>query len=122
MVQGYIIAEGIRLGSWLGKLNLRLVNIERVQTQNAGPDQPKVWTLIHFESPEDPGRLASALSEALDDNPSRWYTDFETDSEKFVIFPKRVFRYPIGNRARLEEARAYARSIGIPQSQVDFEG
>jgi hypothetical protein len=121
MVRGYIIVEGIRPGSWLENLNLSLVRIERSRFRNPGPDQPKVWTTVHFETSEDPERLATALSEALDDNPSRWYTDFATDREKFVIFPKRVFRYPIGDQARRAEAQEYARSIGIPQWQVDWE-
>jgi len=121
MVRGYIIVEGIRLGSWLENLKLSLIRIERSEFRNPGPDQPAVWTTVHFESSEYPERLATALSEALDDNPSRWYTDFATDLEKFVIFPKRVFRYPIGDLARRAEAQEYARSIGVPQWQVDWE-
>jgi hypothetical protein len=121
VIRGYIIVEGIRTGSWMENLKLTLIRIERSPFRNPGPDQPKVWTTVHFETTEDPERLATALSEALDDNPSRWYTDFATDREKFVIFPKRIFRYRIGDKNRRAEAQEYARSIGIPQWQVDWE-
>jgi hypothetical protein len=122
VIRGYVIVEGIRPGSWLENLKLSLVRIERSRSRNPGPDQPAVWTTVYFETTEDPVRLAHALAEALDDSPSRWYTDFATDLERFVIFPKRVFRYPIGDQTRRAEAQEYARSIGVPQWQVDWEG
>lgn len=121
MIRGYLIGESMRPGSRLEKLKATLVDVERHPVKNAVPNQPNVWTVVHFDSADEPERLAASLAEVLDDAPSHWYTDFKAGDEKFVIFPKRVFRYRIGDRARREEAQDYARSIGIPPRQVDWE-
>ena len=39
----------------------------------------------------------------------------------YVVFARRVFRYPLGVAARREEVEAYARSLGVPESQLDWE-
>ena len=54
--------------------------------------------MIHFEFPEDQAEsVANALAGVLD-TPG-WYTNFDTDQDKIVIFPGRVFRelqpYPL---------------------------
>ena len=121
MVQGYVIAESLRPGARLGGLKATLVDIERRAARNAAGDQPKTWTFIRFESSDAPERLAAALAEVLDDAPARWYTDFRSGDERFVVFPKRVFRYRLGDRAGRAEAQEYARSIGVPSRQVDWD-
>jgi hypothetical protein len=48
-----------------------------------------------------------------------WYCDFRTDSETFVVFANRVFCYPRGDPAGRAEAAAYARSVGVPEPQLE---
>jgi hypothetical protein len=37
-----------------------------------------------------------------------------------VVFAGKVFRYPRGNSAGRAEAQEYARSMGIPEAQLDW--
>jgi hypothetical protein len=118
-IRTYLIAESIRPGSTLEGLRLNLIKVSRRPQGNASAEQPTVWTLIEFEAAEPPDRLATELSKVLD-SPG-WYTDFAWRDEKFVIFPNRVFRYARGDRARHQEAADYARSMGVPPQQADWE-
>jgi hypothetical protein len=122
LVKGYILAESIRPGARLEGLNLRLTKVERYHVSDAAPDQPQTWTTIEFETGEDPERLAQALAAILDDEPSRWYTDFAADEMKYVIFPGRIFRHSRDDGAGRAEAKEYARTLGIPEGQIDWEG
>jgi len=116
---GYIIAESIRSGSQLEGCAFTLTRIERFTVDNATDDQPAVWTMIHFEFPEDQAAsVADALADVLD-KPG-WYTNFDTHEDEIVIFPGRVFRYPRGDQGSRAEAEAYARTIGIPGRQLDW--
>jgi hypothetical protein len=81
----YIIAESMRPGARLDRFHLTPARIER---------------------------LADALADVLDER--GWYTDFELDGDKVVIFPHRIVRYRRGDRAARAEAEAYRRSLGIP--------
>jgi len=118
-IRTYLIAESMRPGATLENLQLNLLKISRRPQGNASAKQPKVWTLIEFESEDEPDRLAAELSKVLD-SPG-WYTDFAWNDEKFVIFPNRVFRYPRGDRVHHEEAASYALSVGVPIRQADWE-
>jgi hypothetical protein len=116
---GYIIAESIRPGSRLEGFALTLTRVERYSVDTATDDQPAAWTMIHFEFPEDQaGSVADALADVLD-KPG-WYTNFDTDEDEIVIFPGRVFRYPRGDQGSRAEAEAYARTVGIPATQLDW--
>jgi hypothetical protein len=46
--------------------------------------------------------------------------DGETKDAKFVVFPGRFFRYIPGDTLTKDAARTYGRSIGIPDSQLDW--
>jgi len=121
MIRGYIIAESIKPGAVLEGLSLTLTKISRSLSDNASSDQPRAWTLIEFTTTEDPARLAEALAAVLDDHPSRWYTHFAAGTEMFVVFPKRVFRYQKGDAGGRRRAQDYARSIGVPDVQLDWD-
>jgi hypothetical protein len=41
-------------------------------------------------------------------------------TESFIVFPGRGFRYRRGESSGRAEAEAYARSVGIPESQLDW--
>jgi hypothetical protein len=121
MIQAYIIAESMKPGSSLEGISMTLTRISRALSGNASADQPRAWTFIEFETMESPDRLADALAAVLDDNPSRWYAHFVARDEMFVAFPKRVFRYQLGDATGRRKAQDYGRSIGIPASQLDWE-
>ena len=53
-------------------------------------------------------------------HPGGWYCDFRSPSETFVVFAGRVLRYPRGEKDGRAEAEAYARSGGVPESQLDW--
>lgn len=111
----------MRPGSSLADLRATLLTVERHSVSNAAPAQPKVWTVVTFETALEPDSLASKLSEILDDQPALWYTHFRAGGEMFVVFPRKVFRYRVGDRAGKTSAQQYARSIGVPGNQVDWD-
>ena len=49
-----------------------------------------------------------------------WYCDFRSDTETFVVFADRVFRYPRGGAEGRAQAAGYARTIGVPEAQIDW--
>jgi len=115
MIRGYVIAESIRPGSTLKGIPMTLTKVSRKAQLNASADQPRIWTLIEFETTAKAARLANALAALLDDKPSVWYSDFNDGDEKFVVFPKRVFRYRRGDALARRKAQSYAQSLGVPQ-------
>jgi hypothetical protein len=79
------------------------------------------WTLLDFQAPEaDAERLAAALAGCLEPT-GGWYVNYNTTAEAFVVFADRVFRYPRGDAAARSEVQAYARSVGVPEEQLDWE-
>lgn len=120
MIAGYVLAESIRPGARLEGVPLTLTRIERYPVKNATPDQPSVWTTIEFEfAEEEAERVADALAKVLDEH-GGWYTDFAAGGERFVIFAHRIFRYAAGDKTVRAEAEAYGRSVGVPDSQLDW--
>ncbi len=82
--------------------------------------QPRDWTFIEFSLPADAVEpFALALSRALRKE-GGWYCDFHSDSEVVVVFCDRIFRYPKGDRNRREAVEDYARSVGVPEAQLDW--
>jgi hypothetical protein len=122
MIRGTLIAESIKPGSSLKGIPIGVTEISRNIARNASADQPRIWTLIKFETTEKAERLADALAEVLDDKPSVWYCDFTDGDERFVVYPKRVFRYRRGDALGRREAWGYGQSLGVPPSQLDWEG
>jgi hypothetical protein len=118
MLHGAIVAESLRLGSVVEGVPLVVRKLER--TDAGLEEQPPQWTLLWFEADEaDADRLAEALADALEAN-GGWYADFHSDSEVTVVFAGRVFRYPCGNEAERAKVADYARSIGVPEEQLDW--
>jgi hypothetical protein len=84
-------------------------------------DGPPTWTFLEFEADlEHAESLAAAIEQALD-GAAPWYASFKSRSEMFVVFGGRRFRYALGDQAAKTEAEEYARSIGVPESQLDWE-
>ena len=111
----------MRPGSSLADLDASLVKVDRHTVSDAAANQPRAWTVVTFQTSLEPDKLAARFSEILDDQPAVWYTHFRAGEEMFVIFPHRVFRYRAGDRAGKMQAQDYARSIGVPARQVDWD-
>lgn len=118
MQRGVIVAESLRLDAVIEGVPLVVRKLERVA---AGLDeQPPHWTLIWFEAADaDRDRLADALSAALERR-NGWYADFHSDTEVTVVFAGRIFRYRRGDMVGRAEVEEYARSVGVPEPQLDW--
>ena len=121
MLSGRILAESLRVGCELRVRDLRLVRVDRLDVSaGAAPYQPGVWTLLDVEGPDDVADdLAAALSEGLVDG-GGWYADFRVGADHVIVFPGRVFRYAVGDRAGREAAVEYGKSAGVPAHQLDW--
>jgi hypothetical protein len=116
---GCLIGESLRTGASLDRL-LTISKIARSESGEVDAGQPVLWTFIEFEAPaEEADVLAHELSQVLEPSLG-WYCDFRTDDETFVVFANRVFRYPRGDATARAEAESYARSVGVPESQLDW--
>lgn len=119
-VSGGLIAESLRIGKPLEGVVLSVEKISRADVGDVTVGQPLTWTFIDFQAPlEDADELAAALSAALDPNVG-WYCDFRSEQETFVVFADRVFRYQRGDPEPRAEVEGYARSVGVPEAQLDW--
>jgi hypothetical protein len=117
---GTLIVESLRIGVVLDDLDLTVRKISRADVGDVSAGQPLTWTFLEFEAPEEvAARLAEALSKALDPT-GGWYCDFRTTDETFVVFGGRVFHYPRCDRTQRSAAEEHARSVGVPESQIDW--
>jgi len=120
MLRGRIVAESLRAGCDLQVRDLRLARVDRQDvTEGAASYQPKVWTLLEVEGPDDvAGELASALTGALAEG--GWYAGFRVGADHVVVFPGLAFRYAVGDQAGRAEAVEYGKSAGVPAHQLDW--
>lgn len=116
---GTLLAESLRKRRALDAVPLTVRRIFRADDGDPSAGQPVTWTFLEFEVPDDEAdALASALADSLEPGP--WYCDFRSDTETFVVFADRVFRYPRRDRSAREEAESHARSVGVPEAQIDW--
>ena len=119
-VQGSLIGESLRVGAALEGVPLTVRKVSRADCGDEQAGQPRQWTFIDFEAPDTAAdSLAQALSGALDESLG-WYCDFRSADETFVVFARRVFRYARGDRVARAAAEDYARSVGVPEPQLDW--
>ena len=120
VIEGVLIAESLRTGTRLEDVALTVRAIARADDGDTDAGQPLTWTFIEFEAQlEEAERLAAALSRSLDRRLG-WYCDFRSATETFVVFAERVFRYRRGDKDGRSNAEAHARSMGVPESQLDW--
>jgi len=120
VITGVVIAESLQSGARLEGVTLTVRRIARDDAGDTDAGQPLTWTFIECEAPLDEAlELAAALSRALDKRIG-WYCDFRSPTETFVVFAERVFRYPRGDKGERSKAEAHARSMGVPESQLDW--
>jgi hypothetical protein len=119
MLTGVLIGESLRTGAKLSGLPLRLACVTAVEPAAPAPGQPERWTVLEFEAGEETAAdLAVALARCLDAGP--WFANFTTDEEAFVVFADRVFRYQRDDRFGRARAVQYARTVGVPETQLDW--
>lgn len=118
MVNGAVIMESLHPGVVFDDSQICLRRLSRLAVSDATPQQPDVWTLVEFSSPLEPRVLASLFAAALA-GPG-WYVNFDTDDQTFVVFPGRVFHYRHGDEKGRDEVMGYARTVGVPDSQLDW--
>jgi hypothetical protein len=100
---------------------MRVHALTRFVAPDEPVDGPPTWTFLEFEADlEHAEQLALAFEAALDSS-APWYASFKSRTEMFVVFGGRRFRYALGDEAAKAEAERYARSIGVPESQIDWE-
>jgi len=120
VLRGGLIAESLRVGAVLSGVDLTVRRVSRADVGDVDAGQPRTWTFIDFEAvADDAEKLAEALSAALEKR-GGWYCDFRTDDDTFVVFNGRVFRYPRGDAEGRATAADYARSVGVPEPQLDW--
>lgn len=119
-VTGTLIGESLRVGHVLEGLPLSIEKISRADVGEPAAGQPRTWTIIEFAIPDHlTDALAQALGRALEPQLG-WYCDFRSTDETFIVFADRIFRYPRGDQTARSEAEAYARSMGVPENELDW--
>ena len=118
---GGLVAESLRVGVAIEGVQLRVTKISRAAWGDVDAGQPPVWTLIEFDAADDgvADELAHALAQSLEPT-GGWYCDFHSPDETFVVFANIVFKYPRGDRDGRAAAEDHARSVGVPESQLDW--
>jgi hypothetical protein len=121
VLEGVLIAESLRLGTELAGVQLHITKLARMEVNNAAAEQPQQWTLLDFAAEEtDAERLAGQLAACLAPT-GGWDVNYNTTTEAFVVFADKVFRYPRKQAEGRRQAQDYARSIGIPEPQLDWQ-
>jgi hypothetical protein len=121
MLKGVVIAESLPPGAKLEGVPLTVTGLYRVAVTDATKDQPPVWTIIYFEARDQDADTLTERFAAQLGSPG-WYLDFHSETEVFVVFPDKVFRYRRGDGAARAEAVAHARRAGVPDTQLWGEG
>jgi hypothetical protein len=120
MAHGTLIVESLRLGQALNGVHLDVTEIRRQPVGEVPPSQPSIWTFIEFDvGDDDAGAVADVIAASLD-TVGGWYCDLHTAHDTLVAFPGIVHRYRAGDDAGRREAADHARSLGIPEPQIDW--
>lgn len=122
MLCGRLIVESLRIDADFDPPGVRLTRLRRIDVSGSvGAGQPTVWTLLDFAAADERAEDVAAALAAVLLHEGGWYADFRTDGERHVVFAGRSFRYAEGDAAGRDEAVAYGRSVGVPESQLDWD-
>ena len=118
-LRGTMIMESLLSGVVLEGVELHVTRIARGDVGDVDAGQPLAWTVIDFEAAEaDAERLTRWCQDSLRDG--TWYCDLRSDSETFVVFSGRTFRYERNDVAGRDAVVSFGRARGIPESQLDW--
>ena len=116
MFRGLLLRESLKDEGVLD--SVKVTKTEVWDVQNAEGGQPERWTAISFEGESDQADVvAEAMGQAIK---PEWYANFSTETHVYVMFEDRVFKYVKGDAAVRAKVEAYAISVGIPETQVDW--
>jgi hypothetical protein len=117
--RGVLLGESLERGAVIDA-PLTVHRISRAAVGDPGAGEPREWTIIEFSiATAQANALVSTLSKTLR-AAGGWYCDFHSDAEVVVVFRERVFRYRSGDRPARAEVERYARTMGVPESQLDW--
>ncbi len=97
-----------------------LLRVHKIELWDAG-GTPKYWTALFFSS--DSGDFPRLIAKALRDDSDkgdRWFVDFKTVHEKYIVFRERILKYRIGNQAEKERVCDACRELGISDEQMHW--
>jgi hypothetical protein len=115
---GLLLQECLADRSILDRLTV--TRVETWEVGEAGLPGPPIWTATHFEgNVVEAEEIANAISAAM--MKSYWYANIHCPEDEIVIFADKVFRYPRGDAEARRAPEDYARAIGVPDHQIDWE-
>lgn len=115
--KGLLLKESLKNEDILNEIEI--TKIDTWNVSNTADYQPKVWTAIYFEGE---GEKADEMAEKFSDSlKPKWYANFSVGDKVYVIYPGKVFKYDKGDIQKKKEAEDYGKSLGIPESQLDWE-
>ena len=99
---------------------IRGIKAERWEVENSAGSRPRIWTAIRFEGDaSNADMIAERLSRSL--SPHRWCGRISTGKRVYVVFPDKVYKYRPGDVQSRKAAQEHARSLGIPERQLDWD-
>lgn len=116
--RGLLIKESLTDQSVLDQLTITKEEVWDVE--NVAADQPSHWHAVWFEGPiAFADTIATKLAQSLKSNPA-WYTNFTANQTVYVIFPNKVMTNTKGNHSQRNDVETYARTLSIPENQLDW--
>ena len=120
MINGAIILESLSEDARIGDMGLVVRELYRFRPDVTARGLPAVWSVVEFEGPDSCAeQLAEALAAALNDQHG-WYVEFRSQTDTFIVFRGKHFRYPRGDEQGRAEAVQYGRTVGVPEPQLDW--
>jgi hypothetical protein len=119
MIKGTLIAESLQVGATLADVSLAVREVRRYDVGAVPAYQPTVWTALEFEAADGDGEALARAFAGVMAEPG-WYVNFSSDTETFVVYRARVFRYPRGDTAGRAQAQSHGRAAGVPEAQLDW--
>jgi len=118
---GVLLGESLRVGAVLDATMLDVTRCWRAAAGDTNAGQPSLWTFIEFDlQPGDADAFAASLETALAAS-GGWYCSFGSHEDMRVVFAGRQFRYRRGDASARHAVEDYARGVGVPESQLDWE-
>jgi GNAT superfamily N-acetyltransferase len=113
---GSLVLESLRTTDVLGRLEVVSRRSVAVRSTSA---EPRTWTIVGFElGTAEPDAVAADLQASL--RPGPWYVDFQHSGRVYVVFASNRFDYEFGDETTHNLAVVHAKSIGIPDQQIDW--
>lgn len=122
--KGIIIEESLGNKSILKDSLIRILKteVEKVTSENNTPWLAK-WTMHTVEVREDRALdIAEKIANSIDAKHAKsWYVDFRNNEYHFIIFKDKIFCVKLETPREYEAVKKYARKLGIPEHQLNFD-